>query len=116
MQSDDTVKAAGLFEGIKNYFTSSPTNYKSEFLLLLCAFVWGFSFPSVKIALDYASPNAFIFLRFFLTLIIFYVFYRKRIKKFRRRDVYQGIILGFFLFAGFVTQTFGLKLTSASNS
>ncbi len=115
MLSNET-KSKGIIAGIKGYFTDNPTNYKSEFLLLLCAFVWGFSFPSVKIALDYASPNAFIFFRFFLTLIVFYVFYRKRIKKFEKKAVYQGVILGFFLFAGFVTQTFGLKFTSASNS
>ncbi len=105
-----------MFRRIKEYFTLNPTNYKSEFLLLLCAFVWGFSFPSVKIALEYSSPNAFIFFRFFLTLIVFYAFYRKRIKLFRKSEVYQGMILGFFLFAGFSTQTFGLKYTSASNS
>lgn len=112
----NTEKTQNLFGRIRHYYTDNPTNYKSEFLLLLCAFVWGFSFPSVKIALDYSSPNAFIFFRFFLTLIVFYAFYRKRIKQFERKAVYQGVILGFFLFAGFVTQTFGLKFTSASNS
>jgi drug/metabolite transporter (DMT)-like permease len=105
-----------MYNKLRKYFVENPTNYKSEFILLFCSFVWGFSFPSVKIALDYASPNAFIFFRFFLTLIVFYLFYRKKIKQFSRKAVVQGFILGIFLFIGFLSQTVGLKFTSASNS
>lgn len=101
---------------LKNYFSSNPTQYKSEVILLFCSLVWGFSFPSVKIALNYMSPNAFIFFRFFLTVIIFYAFYRKRIKEFQREDVRKGIILGIFLFLGFVSQTIGLQHTTSANS
>jgi len=100
----------------RNYFVNNPTKYKSEFILLFCAFVWGFSFPSVKLALDYSSPNAFIFFRFFLTIIIFYLFYKKRIKKFKKQDVKYGIILGTYLFVGFISQTVGMMFTSAANS
>ena len=85
-------------------------------ILLFCSLVWGFSFPSVKIALNYMSPNAFIFFRFFLTVLIFYAAYRKRINEFKRKDVINGVILGVFLFIGFVTQTIGLQHTSSANS
>ena len=101
---------------LKNYFSSNPTQYKSEVILLICSLVWGFSFPSVKIALNYMSPNAFIFFRFFLTVIIFYGFYRGRIKEFKKDDVRKGIILGIFLFLGFVSQTVGLQHTPSANS
>lgn len=62
------------------------------------------------------SPNAFIFFRFFVTIVIFYTVYRKRIKTFKRIDVRRGIILGSFLFIGFLSQTIGLIYTSSANS
>ncbi|MFZ4591166.1 MAG: DMT family transporter [Ignavibacteria bacterium] len=101
---------------VRHYFTANPTAYKSEFVLLFCSLVWGFSFPSVKLALNYMSPNAFIFFRFFITLAIFLAVYRKRITTFKRVEVTRGIILGSFLFVGFLTQTIGLKHTSSANS
>ena len=101
---------------LRYYFTNNPTAYKSEFILLFCSLVWGFSFPSVKLALNYMSPNAFIFFRFFVTFIIFYAVYRKRIKTFKRVDVIRGIILGGFLFVGFLSQTIGLIYTTSANS
>ncbi len=85
-------------------------------ILLSCSLVWGFSFPSVKIALNYMSPNAFIFFRFFLTVIIFYAAYRKQIRNYNRKDVLNGVVLGVFLFVGFVTQTIGLQHTTSANS
>jgi drug/metabolite transporter (DMT)-like permease len=105
-----------LISRTRYYFTNNPTAFKSEFVLLFCSLVWGFSFPSVKLALNYMSPNAFIFFRFFLTLAIFYAVYRKRIKTFKRVDVTRGIILGSILFIGFLTQTIGLMHTSSANS
>lgn len=101
---------------LKNYFASNPTQYKSEIILLFCSLVWGFSFPSVKIALKYMSPNAFIFFRFFLTVVIFYAAYRTKIKEFNNEDVKKGIVLGVFLFLGFVSQTIGLQHTTSANS
>jgi drug/metabolite transporter (DMT)-like permease len=62
------------------------------------------------------SPNAFIFFRFFITLSIFLAVYRKRIKTFKRVEVTRGVILGCFLFVGFLTQTVGLIYTSSANS
>lgn len=62
------------------------------------------------------SPNAFIFFRFFLTLLIFLAVYRKRIKTYKRVDVTRGVILGGFLFVGFLAQTIGLIYTSSANS
>jgi drug/metabolite transporter (DMT)-like permease len=62
------------------------------------------------------SPNAFIFFRFFVTIVIFYTVYKKRIKTFKIIDVKRGIILGGFLFIGFLSQTIGLIYTSSANS
>lgn len=90
--------------------------YKAELILLIVTFSWGLSFPLIKISLQFISPGFFVFIRFFLTLLIFYVLYRKKIdfKKFRLWK--YGITLGIFLFFGFAFQTAGLKFTTASKS
>jgi drug/metabolite transporter (DMT)-like permease len=105
-----------LYRKTRYFFAENPTQYKSEFILLFCAIVWGVSFPTVKLSLIYMSPNAFIFLRFFVTLAVFYIFYREKISRFGKKEVTHGIILGIYLFIGFISQTVGLLYTSASNS
>jgi drug/metabolite transporter (DMT)-like permease len=80
------------------------------------SFAWGLSFPLIKIGLDYCPPFTFVFIRFFITIIIFSIFFYKKIVKFKFKEVKYGIYLGIFLFIGFITQTIGLKYTTASNS
>lgn len=99
---------------IKNL--SNIKQYKAEAILLFTAFTWGFSFPSVKISLEYVSPNAFIFFRFLITLALFLIFFFNKVRQFKFKKLIYGYILGIFLFIGFITQTIGLKHTSASNS
>jgi drug/metabolite transporter (DMT)-like permease len=70
----------------------------------------------IKIGLEYSPPFTFVFIRFFITLIIFTIIFYKKIVKFKFVDVKYGIYLGIFLFIGFITQTTGLKYTTASNS
>lgn len=99
-----------------NLELNNRKQYQSEFILLFCSLVWGFSFPSVKIALNYISPNAFIFFRFAFTIILFIIIFQKKIRSADKKSIKYGFILGAFLFVGFVTQTIGLKHTTASNS
>lgn len=89
---------------------------KAEWLLLFVAFIWGSSFPLTKISLNYISPVLLVFLRFAITTILFYIVYRKQVSIVRFSEWKNGAILGFLLFVGFVTQTIGIKFTSASNS
>jgi len=74
------------------------------------------SFPLIKLGLEFCGPFTFVFIRFFVTLIVFTVFFYKKIKKFRYDEIKYGIYLGLFLFIGFLTQTTGMKYTTASNS
>jgi drug/metabolite transporter (DMT)-like permease len=92
------------------------SQYKAEFILLLVSFTWGLSFPLIKIGLEYCAPFTFVFIRFFITLIVFSIFFYKKIVKFKFDEVKYGFYLGIFLFIGFITQTVGLKYTTASNS
>jgi len=70
----------------------------------------------IKIGLQYAPPFTYVFIRFFVTLLIFSAFYYKRIIKFKFSEIKYGIYLGLFLFVGFLTQTTGMRYTTASNS
>ncbi|MCX6166069.1 MAG: DMT family transporter [Ignavibacteriae bacterium] len=90
--------------------------YKAESILLLVSLTWGLSFPMIKIGLEYSPPFTFVFIRFFITLIIFSIFFYKKILKFKFNEIKYGFYLGIFLFIGFITQTTGLKFTTASNS
>lgn len=92
------------------------SHYKAEIILLFVTVSWGLSFPTIKIGLNYISPVFFVFIRFTLTLIIFYLIFRKKLALLKKENIFKGIILGIFLFSGFLTQTIGLKYTTASNS
>ncbi|CAN5599811.1 DMT family transporter [soil metagenome] len=101
-------------KSLREKFVSGGLN--AELLLLLVAFIWGTSFPLTKISLDYISPVFLVFLRFAITTVLFYIVYRKQVKVFQFSEWKNGAILGFLLFAGFVSQTVGIGYTSASNS
>ena len=90
--------------------------YKAEFLIFFVSITWGLSFPLVKIGLNYSSPIFYVFVRFLITTIIFCAVYYKRLNKINFNDFKYGIFIGIFLFIGYVTQTIGLKYTSAANS
>lgn len=90
--------------------------YKAELILLLITFSWGLSFPLIKISLEFISPVFFLFIRFFITLLIFLILFRKRLDFSLVNEWKYGLLLGIFLFFGFAFQTVGLKFTTASKS
>lgn len=92
------------------------SHYKAELILGFCAIIWGGSFPTVKIAMPYVSPVFYVFIRFIIVLILFRIIFHNSVKDKSIKDIKPGLILGITLFMGFITQTIGLKYTSASNS
>lgn len=89
---------------------------KAELSLLLLTFIWGTTFPLVKIALDFSSPFLFVLIRFALAALAVWLVFRGRISFEAKGIVKAGAIIGVFLFLGFAFQTLGLKYTSASKS
>jgi len=82
---------------------------KPVFALLIAATIQGSTFPLQKLVLSGVSPFVFNALRFgFAAAVSFFVF--------GRGDIFKGVILGTVLSVGYVTQTWGLTLTSASKS
>ena len=90
------------------------SKYKSEIILIFVTVLWGATFVIVKEALHEISPMLFIAVRFIITALFLLPFVIR--KNFDLKSIYPGIILGVLLFAGFATQTVGLKFTSATKS
>ncbi|MEW6511495.1 MAG: DMT family transporter [Bacteroidota bacterium] len=89
---------------------------RAEGILLGMTLIWGSTFAIGKIVLDEISPLGMIAVRFLLaTLILLAVAYRS-IFPLKANQVLKGVILGLFLFGGFVVQTIGLTITTASKS
>lgn len=92
-----------------------PTAW-GEIALLVCAAGWGATFPLTRSALDHASPLALLSVRFLLaTLLLSRNFFRSGPAALKPA-LGAGIALGSLLSAGYMLQTFGLTVISASRS
>lgn len=88
--------------------------HKAEFLLVLATMVWGATFVVVKDALQFATPSAFLAVRFTLAGILLFIFMARG--RWSAAVVGRGILLGIFLYAGYLFQTTGLLYTTPSKS
>lgn len=89
----------------------------AEALLAWNTLIWGATFVVVKSALTGISPLYFLALRFTLATAALLALFRGAGKGARDwKSVGAGIMIGSLLFGGFVTQTLGLRLTSAPKS
>lgn len=89
-----------------------------QLALLLTTFIWAATFPATKVALAQLPPISFLFLRFLvssLVLVLGLLILRRGVR-WDRSALRMAGIAGIFLFAGYVTQTVGLRYTTASNS
>jgi drug/metabolite transporter (DMT)-like permease len=92
----------------------SGSPWKADLALLLITAAWGTTFVVVKDALAHADALSFLALRFGLgALVCTALAWRAR---FDVPLLRRGLLLGLFLFAGYVLQTFGLLYTTPSRS
>jgi drug/metabolite transporter (DMT)-like permease len=91
-------------------------HYKADLWLLLATFFWGVTFVTVKDAMRYATPLAFLGVRFLLAGVLLLPFCYKAFARLDWKGWRDGIILGAFLFGGFAFQTAGLVHTTATRS
>jgi len=82
---------------------------RAFFFLLLATVIWGSSFPIQKLIIGDVSPTNYIAFRFAIAAIFSYVFWGKGNWKY-------GSLLGVILALGYLTQTVGLKYTTASKN
>jgi drug/metabolite transporter (DMT)-like permease len=87
---------------------------KAEALLVIVTFIWGSTFVIVKGALNDASPLPFLALRFTVAGVLLFIALRRG--PMDRRSILPGLILGAFLFGGYIFQTSGLIYTTPSKA
>ena len=88
----------------------------AQFMLLLVAVIWGWTFVVVKSGLEEIETFTFLFYRFSLGFLILLAIFWPRVKKAEKRHWIKGGIIGVTLFAGYWFQTFGLLFTTATKS
>ena len=96
---------------------------KANVILLLTAFIWGFTFVAQRASMLHVGPYLFNALRFMLgtlSLIPVYFFLKNRMTRFKqtplRSTLVSGLIVGISIFAGSSFQQVGLVTTTAGKS
>lgn len=92
-------------------------NYLPDISLFLSTVIWGLSFTIMKVMLgDTISPYLFVFIRFLIAAILLYPLCAKRLPSLGAGGLKAGIVLGFLIYVGFMTQAVGITFTTASKS
>ena len=96
-------------------------HYFAEFMLFVVTFLWSSTFVFVKWAIDphiwigkSFTPNLLITYRFTIASFLFILWKPSFLKDFIQKNVFWGVFLGALLYIAYLSQTFGLKYTTAS--
>lgn len=84
--------------------------------LLTVALVWGATFVMVKEALSDIRPLAFLFVRFSLAFLVLLPLCWRPLRRGGIAMAIRGALIGWWLFAGYATQTIGLQWTTAGKA
>ena len=84
----------------------------ADFALLAITIIWGSTFTVVDKAIETIDVLIFIAIRFSVAFIVLLLIfsYRFFISIIRWGDIWRGVVIGIFLFAGYAFQTFGLNI------
>ncbi len=93
-----------------------PKKLRADLMLLAITVVWGASFPFMKLILAYVPAYAYLSMRFLLAAAVLAIIFHKSFRKFNKKVLFCGCIIGVFMFGGMAFQVVGLYTTSASNS
>jgi drug/metabolite transporter (DMT)-like permease len=89
---------------------------RADLALVICTVIWGATFVVIKGALADISVVALLAIRFILAAGIMAIVYRRSVRALTWPAVWAGAQIGFFMFAGYMFQTAGLKLTTPSKA
>ncbi len=90
--------------------------WQADLALVGVTLIWGSTFVVVKQSLDSVGPLVFVAARFWTAALLLLTVYLIRRQPFGVRVWRDGGITGFFLTAGFITQTIGLQTTEAGKA
>jgi drug/metabolite transporter (DMT)-like permease len=88
----------------------------SAVILTAVAAIWGSAFLSMKGTLERLDVNSFLAWRFTIATLFLILIRPSVLKKFDLPFIKKGAILGIFLGSGYIFQSFGLTLTTVSNT
>jgi drug/metabolite transporter (DMT)-like permease len=88
----------------------------SSIALMAVAAIWGSAFLSMKGTLERLDVNSFLTWRFVIATLLLIVIRPSVLKKIDLPFFKKGVILGLFLSSGYIFQSFGLTLTTVSNT
>lgn len=80
--------------------------------LFSAAFIWGSSFIIVKDTVDTISPIFLIAIRFTFASLLLSLCFHKKLKMINKEYIWQGSIIGFFIFGAYAFQTIGITDTT----
>ena len=86
-------------------------------LLLSVAVIWGYSFTTMKDALDTIPVFELLYVRFLpASLVMFAIFHKRIIAHFNARNLIVGLGMGALMWGAYGLQTIGLAQTTAGKS
>ncbi|MFZ5351927.1 MAG: DMT family transporter [Bacillota bacterium] len=89
---------------------------RSDLMLILVTVFWGATYLLTKLALDALQPFNLTALRFIIAFAVSAAFFHKQILRADIKTIKYSAALAVILFTVFITMTFGLKYTTASNA
>ena len=88
----------------------------SSLMLTLVAAIWGGAFASMKGTLERLDVNSFLAWRFAIATLVLILIKPSVLRRFNFNFVKKGALIGLFLGSGYIFQSFGLTLTTVSNT
>lgn len=101
---------------VSESFNARRRSLWADLAVLGVALVWGASYPVAKGALAYMPVLLLIFYRFTLTAVVMGAVAHRDLRAASRRDLWAGAVLGAILCAIFLAETWGVSLTTATNT
>jgi drug/metabolite transporter (DMT)-like permease len=89
---------------------------RADIALVTCTMIWGATFVVIKGALADISVVALLAIRFNLAAGMMAIIYWRSVRALTWPAIWAGAQIGFFMFAGYMFQTGGLKLTTPSKA
>ncbi|MDD3705569.1 MAG: DMT family transporter [Clostridiaceae bacterium] len=89
---------------------------RADLMLFVVTVFWGSSYMLTKLALDVLEPFNLTALRFIIAFVISALIFLKKIMKADIRTIKYSLILAVILVGMFISMSYGLKYTTASNA
>ena len=89
---------------------------RAELLLFSITVIWGSTFVITKGLLEENSPFFYSGIRFTIAALIVFLLFPRRCLNVPAQTLRHGAVLGLLLYAGFILQTVGIRLTTASKA